>query len=145
MYYITALTALLESIALIVDQHQPVVEKYYGPGKMVPVIQRLIKECDKAIDSLLDGWTEERSLKRKVSLHGALPLSPHPFQQITEILISPPPVHSASARQAEDPNTIDPREIDKVLIEISGMTGRWSIFVRFLYDSLQVSKVRFPS
>ncbi|KAG5219426.1 COG4 transport protein-domain-containing protein [Salix suchowensis] len=30
MYYITALTALYESVAMIVDQHQPVVEKYYG-------------------------------------------------------------------------------------------------------------------
>jgi COG4 transport protein len=69
LYYITALTALFESIALIVDQHQPVVEKYYGPGKMSNVIARLVQECDRVVKSLLDAFEEERSMKRKVGLY----------------------------------------------------------------------------
>ncbi len=66
MYYITALTALFESIALIVDQHQPVVEKYYGIGKMGLVLDRLLQEADRVVKDLLEGWEEERSMKRKV-------------------------------------------------------------------------------
>lgn len=66
LYYITALTALFESIAMIVHQHQPVVEKYYGSGKMASVIQRLLEECDRVVKGLLEGWEEERSMKRKV-------------------------------------------------------------------------------
>ena len=66
LYYITALTALFESIALIVDQHQPVVEKYYGPGKMGLVSGRLLQEADRVTKDLLEGWEEERSMKRKV-------------------------------------------------------------------------------
>jgi conserved oligomeric Golgi complex subunit 4 len=66
LYYITALTALFESIAMIVDQHQPIVEKYYGPDKMSSVIVRLLQECDRVAKGLIEGWEEERSMKRKV-------------------------------------------------------------------------------
>lgn len=67
LYYITALTALYESIAMIVDQHQPVVERYYGPGKMTSVLKRLLQESDRVTKDLIEGWEEERSMKRKVS------------------------------------------------------------------------------
>jgi hypothetical protein len=66
LYYITALTALFESIAMIVDQHQPVVEKYYGPGKMRSVVERLLQECDRVVGGVVRAWEEERSIKRKV-------------------------------------------------------------------------------
>lgn len=66
MYYITNLTTLLESIALIIDQHQPVVEKYYGEGKMRVVVVRLQAEGDKGVKSLVEGWEEERRVGRLV-------------------------------------------------------------------------------
>jgi hypothetical protein len=66
LYYITALTALFESIALIVDQHQPIVDKYYGAGKMYSVVTRLIQECDRVVKSTLDSFEEERAMQRKV-------------------------------------------------------------------------------
>lgn len=67
LYYITNLTTLLESIALIIDQHQPVVEKYYGEGKMRVVVVRLQAEGDKGVKSLVEGWEEERRVGRLVS------------------------------------------------------------------------------
>jgi hypothetical protein len=51
---------------MIVDQHQPVVEKYYGSGKMTRVIARLLDDCDRVIKGLVESWEEERSMKRKV-------------------------------------------------------------------------------
>ena len=66
IYYITALTSLFESIAMIVDQHQPVVEKYYGQGKMKSVVDRLLEECDRVTKTLKNGWEEDRSMQRKV-------------------------------------------------------------------------------
>lgn len=53
---------------MIVDQHQPVVEKYYGLGKMSIVIGRLLEECDRVVKKLIDGWEDDRAMKRKVSL-----------------------------------------------------------------------------
>ncbi len=51
---------------MIVDQHQPVVEKYYGPGKMKRVVRRLLEESDRVSKSLKDRWEEDRSMQRKV-------------------------------------------------------------------------------
>lgn len=51
---------------MIVDQHQPVVEKYYGPGKMKRVVRRLLEESDRVTKSLKDGWEEDRAMQRKV-------------------------------------------------------------------------------
>ena len=67
LYYVTSLTALFESICSIVDQHQPVVEKYYGTGKMQTVVTHLIKECDKVVKRLLSDWEDVRHMNRKVS------------------------------------------------------------------------------
>lgn len=66
LYYITTLTSLFEGIALIIDQHQPIVEKYYGNGKMTKVVAKLLDECDRVVRKVLAGWEEERSVKRKV-------------------------------------------------------------------------------
>jgi hypothetical protein len=53
---------------MIVDQHRPVVEKYYGKGKMASVINCLLGECDRVVKGLIEGWEEERSMKRKVRI-----------------------------------------------------------------------------
>ncbi|TFK93127.1 COG4-domain-containing protein [Polyporus arcularius HHB13444] len=124
LYYITALTALFESIALIVDQHQPVVEKYYGIGKMGLVLDRLLQEADRVVKDLLEGWEEERSMKRKLSD------------------ISTPPLSATMQRQSsmmanDEEDLVDPREIDKVVTEAAGMSGRWGLFRKFMHDRLK--------
>ena len=57
---------------MIVDQHQPIVEKYYGAGKMASVITRLLQECDRLAKGLIEGWEEERQMKRKVLIQSNL-------------------------------------------------------------------------
>jgi hypothetical protein len=70
-YYTAALTALYESVAGLIDQHQPIVEKYYSSGNMHTVVARLLRECDRVVTGLYDGWEEERDIPRKVSLHNS--------------------------------------------------------------------------
>ncbi|KAI0831802.1 COG4-domain-containing protein [Trametes gibbosa] len=123
LYYITALTALFESIALIVDQHQPIVEKYYGNGKMGLVLERLLHEADRVVNDLVDGWDEERTMKRKLS-------------DASSSLASTS-IRGNSLVDFADDETVDHREIDKVLSEAAGMGGRWGLFRKFMYDRLK--------
>ncbi|TXT06172.1 hypothetical protein VHUM_03645 [Vanrija humicola] len=67
VYYLTNLTSLLESIAHIIDQHQPVVDKYYGKGRMRKVVGRLVAESDRVVRNLVEGWEEERRVGRLIS------------------------------------------------------------------------------
>ncbi|KAI9446846.1 COG4-domain-containing protein [Lactarius indigo] len=128
LYYITALTALFESIAMIVDQHQPVVESYYGSGKMASVIARLLQECDRVCKGLIEGWEEERAMKRKLA-------------DVANVnFLSAAPSPTAPRRQTTTPlseDDINPRDIDKVISEAAGMAGRWNLFRRFLLDRLK--------
>jgi len=62
---------------MIVDQHQPVVEKYYGKGKMNSVIERLLEECDRVVQSTLANWREERFIDRMVRAFFLSQFLPH--------------------------------------------------------------------
>lgn len=67
MYFASLITPLFEHIALIISQHRPVVDKYYGPAKMRPVAIKLQQECDKQGLQVLAQWQEERRLDKKLS------------------------------------------------------------------------------
>ncbi|KAG8889941.1 hypothetical protein FRB98_001987 [Tulasnella sp. 332] len=129
VYYITTLTSLFESIALIVDQHQPVVEKYYGPGKMLVVVKRVLQECDRVVSGLIENWEEERQMQRKIQ------------DTANPYFVALAPGTAAAQRRGggsmmTDDEGPDPREIDKVLNELAGMAGRWSAFRKFLCERL---------
>ncbi|XP_053491414.1 conserved oligomeric Golgi complex subunit 4-like isoform X2 [Ictalurus furcatus] len=46
LIFADTLTLLLEGIARIVETHQPIVETYYGPGRLCTLLTHLQKECD---------------------------------------------------------------------------------------------------
>jgi hypothetical protein len=142
---------LFESVAMIVDQHQPVVEKYYGKGKMASVINCLLDECNRVVKNLVEGWEEERSMKRKVSVWDssfiydpkrlALKLADVSSHSTFHQNISPITRKQPSQLAVSD-DDVDPREIDKALTEVAGMAGRWSLFRKFLTDNLKVRMFR---
>jgi conserved oligomeric Golgi complex subunit 4 len=66
MFFASTLTALFENIARIVETHTPLVDRFYGTGKMVRVIQRLQGECDRQGGIILDSLWDERNIQRKV-------------------------------------------------------------------------------
>ncbi|KZT09882.1 COG4-domain-containing protein [Laetiporus sulphureus 93-53] len=128
LYYITSLTALFENIAMIIDQHQPIVEKYYGPGKMAPVIERLLHESDRVVKGLVEGWEEERSMRRKLidtsKSYAASPASAVPRRQTLQ-------------QGYDGEEGADARDVDRVLSEAVGMSGRWSLFRKFAHERLR--------
>ncbi len=39
----------------------------------------------------------------------------------------------------DEEDLVDPREIDKVVTEAAGMSGRWGLFRKFMHDRLKVT------
>ncbi|KIK63178.1 hypothetical protein GYMLUDRAFT_95807 [Collybiopsis luxurians FD-317 M1] len=130
-YFIASLTSLFENIARVVENHQPVVEKYYGPGKMKSVAERLLDECDSVVMDVIDRWKEERSIARKIA----------------DVTNYSPTASIATTGRRQQPSlnqedeSIDPREIDQVVHELSKMAGPWNVFKKFLLDSFEEDKV----
>ena len=60
------LTLLLEGVARIVEIHQPLVETYYGPGRLIQVIEHLQRECDREAGAVLSEFRRTRQLDRLI-------------------------------------------------------------------------------
>ena len=59
------LTLLFEGLARQVDIHQPLIETYYGPGRIINVVTMLQKQCDELADKILAEFRAKRRLKEK--------------------------------------------------------------------------------
>lgn len=159
MYYIAHLTSLFESIGIIIDQHQPVVEKYYGVGRMRSVVARLQVEADRVVEGLVNGWEEERRGRRVLnSLRVSSSRATERPAAMSSTHLSSLPTAASSLLQTYSRNRIvsgatptptpptgeeeggpDAREVDKLVGELTAMAGRWGLYRRFLWSRLRVS------
>ncbi|KAL8286854.1 hypothetical protein RQP46_003860 [Phenoliferia psychrophenolica] len=131
------LTALFEAIALIISQHQPVVEKYYGPGKMLLVAHKLLDEADRIGLRVVQSWDSERRIRTKVA-----ELAECRFPGLTAPKRKPTAgvggmQGSPQIGLANEEEKGDPREVDALLAELALMSGRWQLLRRFLYGRLK--------
>ncbi|XP_060518006.1 conserved oligomeric Golgi complex subunit 4 [Cylas formicarius] len=111
--YADTLTFLFEGLARIIDSHQPLLETYYGPGKMLPTVDILQKECDKQVKRLLSEWMKARKLKEKL-------------QVITDLSRMNP---TASFGKLEK---IDPKDLDILIGETTLMHFRCELYIKFI-------------
>ena len=143
-FYASALTKLFEHIAQIVDSHGGLVERHYGSGKMVRVIERLQMEADVQGGIILDTWSDERAIDRKLTDIKSYPFSflvqgylPQPSRTGTPRVNSPAVGGAANSRDSEDEG-VNMKEVEGLLSEIAVMLGRWSLYTRFLAGKCQV-------
>ena len=137
-FYANALTKLFEHIAQIVEGHGGLVERHYGSGKMVKVIERLQVEVDVQGGIVLDTWGDERNVDRRLT-----DVKSYPFSFLVQSFLpaqrpsgvsrtgSPAGWNTSNGRNSEDEG-VDMKEVDGLLREIAVMLGRWSLYTRFL-------------
>ncbi|KND94771.1 Conserved oligomeric Golgi complex subunit 4 [Tolypocladium ophioglossoides CBS 100239] len=137
-FYANALTKLFEHIAQIVDGHGGLIERHYGSGKMVRVIERLQMEADVQGGIIVDTWSDECGVDRKLTDVKSYPFSflvqsflPQPPRVGTPRGSSPAVGAGNNARNSEDEG-VNMKEVDGLLSEIAVMLGRWSLYTRFL-------------
>lgn len=143
MFYASTLTKLFEHIAQIVEGHQPLVERHYGPGSMTKVIERIQVEADVQGGIILDTWSEERRVARKLT-----EVKSYPFNFLVQSFLpsqKPSAVQSrngspapGSGRPSEDEG-VDMREVDALLTESATMLGRWALYTRFLANKVSAA------
>ncbi|KAK3066310.1 Golgi transport complex subunit 4, partial [Teratosphaeriaceae sp. CCFEE 6253] len=135
LFYAHALTRLFEHIAQIVDAHEGLVERHYGPGSMVKVIERIQVEADAQGGLVLEMWFEERGVGRKVREARSWPFSFLVQSFMPSVKGGNPrtgsPGPGGSGRTSEDEG-VDMKEVDALLNESAVMLSRWSLYTRFL-------------
>ncbi|KAI0442297.1 COG4 transport protein-domain-containing protein [Xylaria telfairii] len=138
-FYANALTKLFEHIAQIVESHGGLVERHYGEGKMVKVIERVQMEADVQGGIILDSWSDDRNVNRRLTDVKSYPFSflVQSFLPQQKTLGGTPRMNSpaigggTNPRESEDEG-VNMKEVDGLLNEISVMLGRWSLYTRFL-------------
>lgn len=143
-FYANTLTKLFEHIAQIIDGHGGLVERHYGVGKMARVVELLQVEADVQGGIILETWTDERNVDRKLT-----DIKSYAFTFLVQSFLpgargastpranSPANKGGANGRTSEDEG-VDMKEIDGVLGEMAVMLGRWSLYTRFLADKNRV-------
>ena len=147
LFYANALTRLFEHIAQIVDGHESLVERHYGPGTMIKVIERLQVEADVQGGLILDTWGDERSVERRLT-----EVKSYAFSFLVQSFLSAPRGASGTPRsmspairdghagaQSQEDESVDMKEVDGILNETARMLGRWALYTRFLASKAIVS------
>lgn len=144
-FYANALTKLFEHIAQIIDGHGGLVERHYGTGKMIKVIERLQIEADVQGGIILETWGDERNIDRKLTdiKSYAFSFLVQSFLPVQKVFGGTPRANSPANRDAErrvsEDEGVDMKEVDGLLGEIAVMLGRWSLYSRFLAAKCNVS------
>ena len=146
-FYANALTKLFEYIAQIVDRHGGLVERHYGEGRMVRVVERLQLEADVQGGIIIDTWSEERNIDRKLTdirsyaftflVQSFLPTqsSRNPMSRSG----SPATFDRTAKQKSTEDDGADMKDVDGFLSEVAVMLGRWSLYCRFLAAKCAVS------
>ncbi|KAK2509668.1 hypothetical protein MC885_000662 [Smutsia gigantea] len=95
-------------IARIVETHQPIVETYYGPGRLYTLIKYLQVECDRQVEKVVDKFIKQRDYHQQ-------------FRQVQNSLM-----------RNSTMEKIEPRELDPILTEVTLMNARSELYLRFL-------------
>jgi uncharacterized protein YerC len=152
------LTKLFEHLALLIDQHQPLVDRFYGAGDFAKgVMPGLQEECDRLGVRVCDAWYEERNVQRKIieaksynftyvaSIGKAPKARPNPAGQrgpggfnIPSIPGRPStPSNAGSSADGQDGEMeVDTREVDRIIGEVAAMATRWGTYRLFLANRL---------
>ena len=144
IFYANALNLLFGHITQIVDGHGGLVERHYGGGKMIKVIERLQGEADVQGGIIVDSWSDERGVDRALT-----DVKSYPFSFLVQSFLpqnrgfgAPPrlnsPAPGADGRSSEDEG-VSMREVDALLSEIAIMLSRWSAYSHLLAQKCTVS------
>lgn len=140
LFYANALTRLFKHIADIVDGHGGLVERYYGAGKMIKVIERLQVEADVQGGIILDSWTDERAVTRRLT-----DVKSYPFSFLVQSFLpqsrgfggtprvnSPAQGNQANETRNSEDEGVNLKEVDGLITEIAAILGQWFFYSRFL-------------
>jgi len=135
LFYASLLTRLFEHIAQIVDAHELLVDRHYGPGKMRKVIEKLQMEADVQGGVILDSWADQAQLSRKMT-----DVKSYPFTFLMQTHIpsvknqrsSSPVTKDGKVQTQSQDDGMNMKEVDAFLTEIGAMLSKWSLYQRFI-------------
>lgn len=124
------LTLCFENFARVVEVNQPIIENYYGYGRLIQFIEILQRECDREVKKLFAEFHKNRKIQRRV-------------QQINEYQKSSGQQSSGLGHfrkpSGGSVEKLNPKDIDGLLVEITIMHARAELYIRFMRRRIVVN------
>lgn len=122
------LTLLFENFARVMEVNQPIIENYYGYGKLIQFFEILQIECDKEVRRLIAEFHKSRLINRRKT-------------QINEFNKSSGQQGLGHFRKPSGGSVdrLNPKDIDSLIGEITVMHARAELYIRFMRRRIQVS------
>uniref|UniRef100_A0A158R5M8 Conserved oligomeric Golgi complex subunit 4 n=1 Tax=Syphacia muris TaxID=451379 RepID=A0A158R5M8_9BILA len=118
--YTDSLTLLFEGIAREIQVHEPLIDSFYGPDKMLSLIGKLQTECDKESERIIEEFIKDRQYETKAKL-------------IEKFLRNPEKYTSEK---------IDALELDVMLSEVTLMHTRAKLYWRYLRRRIDAADLK---
>uniref|UniRef100_A0A915CIL2 Conserved oligomeric Golgi complex subunit 4 n=2 Tax=Parascaris TaxID=6254 RepID=A0A915CIL2_PARUN len=119
--YADSLTMLFEGIAREIQVHEPLIDSFYGPDKMLSLIEMLQVECDKESERIIAAFIKNRQYESKAKLVEKCSRNPDKY---------------ASSEK------MDALELDVVLSEVTLMHTRAELYWRYLRRRLDAANAK---
>ena len=120
------LTLLFEGIARTVEIHQPIIETYYGPGRLLKVMSMLQSECDRQTDKILAEFRKKRGVNEKRN-------------RVKEALYGGGMASGgAGVNSAEPTQKVAVKNLDVVLNEMTLLQARSELYYKFVRKRVMV-------
>ena len=120
------LTLLFEGIARTVEIHQPLVETYYGPGKLATILAFLQDECDKQSVKIFNEFRKKRCVKEKMEK-----VRDSVYGTSSALSATTSMTGSFSSNSGSD-SKLEARELDHVLEEMALLQARSEMYFKFV-------------
>ena len=121
MIFADTLTLLFEGIARTVEIHQPLIETYYGHGRLITVISMIQEECDRQSLKIFSEFKKKRRMSDKA-------------HRIKEFLRS-----SSSSSTNKNTEKIPAKDLDHVLGELTLLQARTEMYFKFIRKRVTVN------
>lgn len=118
--YADTVCLLFEGIARIIEVHQPLIETYYGPGRLLLAVNILQQACDKQMKFIMQELIKTRNINNKIT-------------QVNDLSRMS---GSSSFNKLE---RIDPKDLDVLIGEIAAIHARAEAYINFIKNKVMVS------
>uniref|UniRef100_A0A7E4V961 Conserved oligomeric Golgi complex subunit 4 n=1 Tax=Panagrellus redivivus TaxID=6233 RepID=A0A7E4V961_PANRE len=119
--YSDTMTTVLEDIAREVVEYQPLIDNFYGPDKLLNLMEIIQIECDKQTTKVLDAFIKARQYEQKA-------------RQVRDYL--------RGSSNAANETKLDPIALDVLLSEVTILHTRSELYWRFLRRRLGEAPAR---
>lgn len=136
--YADTLTSLFENMARVVEVNQPIIETFYGYGKLIQMFVILQNECDLEVNELIKEFQRNRFIEKRITkINDYIKIN----NQTSSASSSTTMGHfrKSSGGGGSSIDKLNPKDIDALIGEITVMHSRAELYSRFMRRKVLVN------